>query len=195
MSEFGEADKAAKDPVSAVTLMKRYCPTVISNAQKKETLSNEATYDYLIAELAENSLSADVLGRPGSNLNLVILEIEEILDKEESIRRLKKAEVHFLESLESVRKLQSLKSREDLQNTSDIIRSIKIGISRFNILFVILLIVGLTWSALNLPKDALALVSAAIGGAITHLLSERNAVLSMRKEGQNGGCPRAGSEN
>ncbi|MCX7132124.1 hypothetical protein [Aeromonas sp.] len=175
-----------KEPISAISLMKKYCPTAINNVLLKNSL-NEATYEYLIAELAENALSSDVLGKPGSNLNLVVLEIEESLELETAMSRLKKAEVHFLESLESVRKLQSLRKREELENTNDIIRSIKIGISRFNILFVILLIAGLTWAALNLPKDALALVSAAIGGVSTHLLSERNAVLSMNKTSYNEG--------
>lgn len=153
---------------------------------KKDTL-NTSSFDYLIAELAENALSADITGKPGLNLNLVSIEIDEILSQEEAVERLKKAEMHFLESLESVKKLEGLRRKEELEKTSDIIRSIKLGISRFNILFVLVLIVGLAWSALNLPSDALALVSASIGGAITHLLSERNAVLSMKK-GNGGNC-------
>ncbi|ELE9248128.1 hypothetical protein RM352_004599 [Enterobacter kobei] len=167
-------------------LMKKYCPTAIQHAERKGTL-DESTFDYLIAELAENALSADVTGKPGLNLNLICIEIDETLTPQESILRLKKAEMHFLESLEAVKKLRGLRHREELEQTSDIIRSIKLGISRFNILFVILLICGLTWAALNLPKDALALVSAAIGGAVTHLLSERNAVLAMRKS-NDGSC-------
>lgn len=167
-------------------LMKKYCPTAIQNAERKGTV-DESSFDFLIAELAENALSADVTGKPGLNLNLIYIEIDEILTQEESVLRLKKAEMHFLESLEAVKKLRGLRHKEELEQTSEIIRSIKLGISRFNILFVIFLIGGLTWAALNLPKDALALVSAAIGGAITHLLSERNAVLSMRKNSE-GGC-------
>ena len=111
------------------------------------------------------------------------------------IKRLKKAETHYLETLESVRKFEDLKRFEKMQDTSDIVRSIKMGVSRFNILFVILLICGLTWSAINLPKEALALVSAAIGGAITHLLSERQAVLALKKEGEGNSCPRNNSQD
>lgn len=181
-------DKEKKVP--SADLMKKYCPTAISNAQKKDNF-DEASFDFLISELAENALSADVTGKPGSNLNLINLEIDEVLTQTEAIHRLKRAEMHFLESLESVKKLEGLRHREELEKTSDIIRSIKLGISRYNILFVILLIVGLTWSALNLPKDALALVSAAIGGAITHLLAERNSVLSTKKESDGKCCCRS----
>lgn len=187
-TEKTDKKEPADKKVPATALMKKYCPTAITHAEKKDQFE-ESTFNFLIAELAENALSADVTGKPGMNLNLICLEIDEILTQEDAVLRLKRAEMHFLESLESVKKLQGLRHREELEQTSDIIRSIKIGISRFNILFVILLIVGLTWSALNLPKDALALVSAAIGGAITHLLSERNAVLAMKKEGSgSGGC-------
>ncbi|HHA2288161.1 TPA: hypothetical protein ACOEAZ_004327 [Enterobacter asburiae] len=171
---------------SSGELMKKYCPMTIHHAARKGEL-DESSFDFLIAELAENALSADVTGKPGLNLNLICIEIDENLSLQESISRLKKSEMHFLESLEAVKKLRALRHKEELEQTSEIIRSIKLGISRFNILFVILLIVGLTWSAMNLPKDALALVSAAIGGAITHLLAERNAVLAMRK-GNDGGC-------
>ncbi|MBV2081628.1 MULTISPECIES: hypothetical protein [Pseudomonas] len=110
------------------------------------------------------------------------------------IKKLKRAETHYLETLESVRKFEDLKRFEKMQDTSDIVRSIKLGVSRFNILFVILLIGGLTWAAINLPKEALALISAAIGGAITHLLSERQAVLALKKEGDNT-CPRANNNS
>lgn len=41
---------------------------------------------------------------------------------------------------------------------------------------LILLVAGLGWSAMHLPQQALALVSASIGAAISHLLAERNAV-------------------
>jgi hypothetical protein len=175
-----------KKKFTSSELMRKYCPTAIQHAERKGTV-DESSFDFLIAELAENALSADVTGKPGLNLNLICIEIDEILTQEEAVIRLKKAEMHFLESLEAVKKLRGLRHKEELEQTSEIIRSIKLGISRFNILFVIFLIGGLTWAALNLPKDALALVSAAIGGAITHLLSERNAVLSMRKNSE-GGC-------
>ncbi|CND04652.1 Uncharacterised protein [Yersinia intermedia] len=181
------AEKEELPKKDAMELMKKYSTKTIYYASRKENF-DEISYDFLIGELAENALSADVLGRPGSGLNLVMLEINEELDEREAIQKLKKAEIHFLESLESVKKLESLRKREELENTNDIVRSIKIGISRFNILFVILLIIGLTWSALNLPKESLALVSAAIGGAITHLLSERNAVLAMRKSSDSRAC-------
>ncbi|WP_421252670.1 hypothetical protein [Aeromonas sp. 600724] len=188
MDNTDETDKKElEQKTPAMELMKKYCPTAIMHAEQKDQLQ-ESTFNFLIAELAENALSADVTGKPGLNLNLIRLEIEEILTQEDAVLRLKRAEMHFLESLESVKKLQGLRHREELEQTSDIIRSIKLGISRFNILFVILLIIGLTWAALNLPKDALALVAASIGGAITHLLSERNAVLAMKKENDKGGC-------
>lgn len=176
----------------ATELMKKYCPVAIMHADKKDEIQ-ESTFNFLIAELAENALSADVTGKPGLNLNLIRLEIDEILTQEDAVIRLKRAEMHFLESLESVKKLQGLRRREELEQTSDIIRSIKLGISRFNIMFVILLIIGLTWAALNLPKDALALVAASIGGAITHLLSERNAVLALKKDNDQG-CNRCSDD-
>ncbi|WLH21537.1 hypothetical protein PSH76_15785 [Pseudomonas sp. FP215] len=155
---------------------------------------SETSYTYLLAELAEGSLSSEILGRPGANISLVRIEIEEIMLEADVIKKLKRAETHYLETLESVRKFEDLKRFEKMQDTSDIVRSIKLGVSRFNILFVILLIGGLTWAAINLPKEALALISAAIGGAITHLLSERQAVLALKKEGDNT-CPRANNNN
>lgn len=158
--------------------------------------TSETSYNYLLAELAESALSSEILGRPGSNINLITIEVEEVMDEVDVIKKLKRAETHYLETLESVRKFEDLKRFEKMQDTSDIVRSIKMGVSRFNILFVILLICGLTWSAINLPKEALALVSAAIGGAITHLLSERQAVLALKKEGEgNNVCPRANSQD
>jgi len=182
------------EKINASDLLNKYAAKTYKSALMKYNNSlSEASYDLLLSELAESALSSSITGKNGANLNFIIIEIEESLTKEDSIKRLKDAELHYLESLESVRKFQEINAIEKLQDTSDIVRSIKLGISRFNIIFVIILICGLTWAAINLPKEALALVAAAIGGAITHLLSERQAVLSLQKE-SNGGCPRDKNE-
>lgn len=175
-----------KSKIPAEELYARYCPTIYEAITQNKS-ENVGTYSHLFSELAENALSAEVLGKPGAEIKYITTEINEVLPTHDAIKKLKKAELHYLETRETIKKFQNIKSVEDLTTDSEIIKSIKMGISRYNILFVIFLIGGLTWGALNLPKDALALVSAAIGGAITHLLSERQAVLSLRN-GKKEGC-------
>ncbi|MDE1531354.1 hypothetical protein PVE90_16715 [Pseudomonas carnis] len=190
-----KAEDLIKKTNDAERLFTRYATKCHTSAlQKYAKEISETSYTYLLAELAESSLSSEILGRPGANISLVRIEIEEVMLEADVIKKLKRAETHYLETLESVRKFEDLKRFEKMQDTSDIVRSIKLGVSRFNILFVILLIGGLTWAAINLPKEALALISAAIGGAITHLLSERQAVLALKKEGDNT-CPRANNNS
>lgn len=190
-----EVEELIKKTNDAERLFTRYATKCYTSALQKYAKDiSETSYTYLLAELAEGSLSSEILGRPGANISLVRIEIEEIMLEADVIKKLKRAETHYLETLESVRKFEDLKRFEKMQDTSDIVRSIKLGVSRFNILFVILLIGGLTWAAINLPKEALALISAAIGGAITHLLSERQAVLALKKEGDNT-CPMANNNN
>ncbi|WEJ07691.1 hypothetical protein N2A98_10500 [Pseudomonas sp. FJ2-5-13] len=190
-----EVEELIKKTNDAERLFTRYSTKCYTSALQKYAKDiSETSYTYLLAELAESSLSSEILGRPGANISLVRIEIEEVMLEADVIKKLKRAETHYLETLESVRKFEDLKRFEKMQDTSDIVRSIKLGVSRFNILFVILLIGGLTWAAINLPKEALALISAAIGGAITHLLSERQAVLALKKEGDNS-CPRANNNN
>ncbi|MHA1057168.1 hypothetical protein [Enterobacter mori] len=184
LKETIQPEETSKIP--AETLYARYCPTIHEAITQNKT-ENVGTYSHLLSELAENALSAEVLGKPGAEIKYITTEINEVLATADSIKRLKRAELHYLETRETIKKFQNIKSVEDMTNDSEIIKSIKMGISRYNILFVIFLIGGLTWGALNLPKDALALVSAAIGGAITHLLSERQAVLSLRN-GKKEGC-------
>jgi len=190
------AGEIIKKTNNAEMLFKKYAAKCYSSAQKKYSDEvKETSYNHLLAELAENALSTELLGKPGSNITLIGIEIEEVMVEEDVIKKLKDAELHYLETVQAVRKFEDLKRFEKMQDTSDIVRSIKMGISRYNILFVILLICGLTWSAINLPKEALALVSAAIGGAITHLLSERQSVLALKKEGDGSeGCPRSGQD-
>ncbi|WP_339531270.1 hypothetical protein [Pseudomonas mucidolens] len=192
-----ENDEVIKKTNDAEKLFTRYASKCYTSALRKYAEeTSETSYNYLLAELAESALSSEILGRPGSNISLIKIEIEEVMVEADVIKRLKKAETHYLETLESVRKFEDLKRFEKMQDTSDIVRSIKMGVSRFNIVYVILLICGLTWCAIYLPKEALALVSAAIGGAITHLLSERQAVLALKKEGDgNSSCPRNNNQD
>lgn len=192
--ESGEVIKKTND---AEQLFKRYTSKCYASALRKYVEeTSETSYNYLLAELAESALSSEILGRPGSNISLIRIEIEEVMVEADVIKRLKKAETHYLETLESVRKFEDLKRFEKMQDTSDIVRSIKMGVSRFNIVYVIVLICGLTWCAIYLPKEALALVSAAIGGAITHLLSERQAVLALKKDSDsNNSCPRNNNQD
>ncbi|TXE27169.1 hypothetical protein FOT62_22915 [Serratia marcescens] len=191
MSENPSIDNNAKKENetknSAEEMYKKYCPTLF-NAIKENKSDNIGSYSHLFSELAENALSAEVLGKPGAEINYITTEINETLTTADSIKSLKRAELHYLETRETIKKFQSIKSVEELTDNSEIIKSIKLGISRYNILFVLLLIGGLTWGAINLPKDALALVSAAIGGAITHLLSERQSVLSIKSEKNGNNC-------
>lgn len=134
-------------------------------------------------EAAETALSMALIGKRGADYPFIKKYIaDHIVGSEEHIvTALREAELNFIDTRGLISSIIEDFKNEDEKNVSEVVKSIQLGISRFNILFVLLLIVGLGWSAMNLRQEALALVSASIGAAIAHLLAERNSVLAQKQ--------------
>lgn len=170
----GDADVHAL----AETALNTYCPNIVAAIKNDQE-------DRLIKKAAETALSKGLIYKKGADYNFCKLYLSQKLDDENIVNQLQNAELEFID----VRGLLStaindFTTKDSLGNAS-VIRRIQNGISQLNIFFVLLLIAGLAWSAVHLPQQALALVSASIGSAITHLLSERNAVLSQANKNKN----------
>ncbi|MGV3345260.1 hypothetical protein ACGVWS_05750 [Enterobacteriaceae bacterium LUAb1] len=150
------------------------------------TAMNKDDEDHRIKKAAEQALSAFILGKKGADYAFIKKYVADNIQKKEDaiIDNIKQAELNFIDTRTLISSIISDFKNEEKNGVSSIIKSIQFGISRYNILFVLLLIVGLGWSAINLPQQALALVSASIGAAISHLLAERNAVLGQKQSRQ-----------
>lgn len=108
---------------------------------------------------------------------------DNIEDREDDIKdKIKLAELDFIETRSLIKSLISEFKENQEKGLSAVIQSIQLGIAKYNILFVLLLVVALAFSAQYLSQQALPLVAAAIGAASAHLLAERNTVLSGQKK-------------
>ena len=158
-------------------LLETYASNIMSS------LRNELEHKK-IKKAAEQALSKEVFGHKTADLNFTIKHIQDNLEKhEDDIREnIKKAELNFIETRSMINSLLSeFKEKED-RGLSAVIQSIQLGIAKYNILFVLLLVVALAFSAQYLSQQALPLVAAAIGAASAHLLAERNTVLSGQQK-------------
>lgn len=137
-----------------------------------------------VKKAAEQALSEALLGRSGADYHFVRKYISDNIQTAEDkmVTAIKQAELKFIDTSSLIKSITDEFKNEKEKSSAAVIQSIQFGISRYNILFVLILIVGLGWSAMNLPQSALALVSASIGAAIAHLLAERNAVLGQKQK-------------
>ncbi|PMV17976.1 MULTISPECIES: hypothetical protein [unclassified Pseudomonas] len=152
------------------------------------TAINKVDEEKRIKRSAEQSLSVALLGKKGADFSFLKKFITDKVQNEEDwvVERLREAELYFIDQSSLIRSVMSDYETAQQNGTSSIVKSIQIGVSRYNIIFVLLLIVGLAWSATNLPQQALALISASIGAAISHLLAERNMVLGQKRQKESG---------
>ena len=143
-----------------------------------------------IKKAAENCLSKSLLSKKGADYNFCKLYIANNLETNlrELENKLQSAELDFIDVRGFINSVLGESAAKEANGVSKIIQSIQIGISRYNIFFVLILITGLGWSAINLPQQALALVAASIGAAISHLLAERNTVLGAGDKDKGGEC-------
>ncbi|KVE31728.1 hypothetical protein WS68_16720 [Burkholderia sp. TSV86] len=160
-------------------LLARYC----KNVYDQLIMPNG---DPMLKDIAETSLSLNLLGHPGGDFYFCKIYIEE--HGIETIGNLRNAEIQFTSLRENIAKHAIKRDLDDKVKSSEASLSLKRGVSKFNILFVIVLISGLAAAAIYLSKDALALISASIGAAISHLLAERNAVIGSDSADDKGGA-------
>jgi hypothetical protein len=161
------------------SLLETYASNIISS------LNNE-TEHRKIKQSAEQSLSKHLFGHKTADIAFVKKYIQDnIEDKEDDIKdKVRSAELDFIEIRALIKSLILGFKESEEKGLSAVIQSIQLGIARYNILFVLLLVVALAFSAQYLSQQALPLVAAAIGAASAHLLAERNSVLSGQKKGE-----------
>lgn len=185
IKEFIQRARGAQDVAKkAEAAMWKYCKSLMGKI-------SDANAEPLLREIAESSLSLSLFGKPGADFHYSKTFVEEHLD--EVTPRLRSAELHYLEMQETINKFERKKEVDDRVSSADVINSLKRGISRFNIFFVLILIGGLAAAAIYLTKDALALIAASIGAAISHLLAERNALIGSNN--QEGAAPQNGKKS
>lgn len=158
-------------------MLEKYAPNIISS------LNNELEHGK-VKKAAEQALSKNIFGHKTADLKFIKKHIQDNIEKdEENIKeKVKVAELDFIETRSLIKSLISEFKENEEKGLSSVIQSIQLGIAKYNILFVLLLVVALAFSAQYLSQQALPLVAAAIGAASAHLLAERNTVLSGQKK-------------
>jgi len=174
IKEFIQRARGTEDAAKkAEAAMWKYCKSLMGKL-------SDANAEPLLRDIADSSLSLSLFGKPGADFHYSKIFVEENLD--DVTPRLRAAELHYLEMQGTIKKFEIKKEVDDRVSSADVTNSLKRGISRFNIVFVMVLIGGLAAAAIYLTKDALALIAASIGAAISHLLAERNALIGPNNQ-------------
>ncbi|MFO6501843.1 hypothetical protein ACLD9R_15190 [Serratia marcescens] len=162
-------------------ITKHILDTYASNIMS--SLNNENEHPK-IKRAAEQSLSKSIFGHKTADLNFTKKYIQDnIEDKGGDIKeKVKAAELNFIETKALIRSLISEFKENEEKGLSSVVQSIQLGIAKYNILFVLLLVLALAFAAQYLSQQALPLVAASIGAASAHLLAERNTVLGGQKK-------------
>jgi len=156
--------------------------------------TNNDNEDIKIKKAAVESLSKSLFGHKTADLSFIKKHImDNVEDERDGLKlKIKNAELNFIEVRELIVSLiTEFKENED-NGFNEVIKSIQFGIAKYNILFVLLLVVALAFAAQYLSQQALPLVAAAIGAASAHLLAERNTVLSGQSSSDKSDCSNCG---
>ena len=137
-----------------------------------------------IKRAAEQALSNFLLGHKTADFKFIKKYIQDRIEKsaDDIKEAIMNAELSFIETRTLIKSLLSEFKENEEKGLSSVIQSIQLGIAKYNIFFVLLLILALALSAEYLTQQALPLVAASIGAASAHLLAERNTVLGGNKK-------------
>lgn len=155
---------------TAKDALRIYAPTIYSASFTKSLLD----HDILKKQVASSLISTYILGYSTQDIGSVLRALVE--DPSLVYTKLPLAESVYIDVTQEIEKSSTFDNKRQLKIQIETRKKLHTNIIRYNILFTMMLIGALAAASLYLTKESLALVSAAIGGAITHLLGERTAI-------------------
>jgi hypothetical protein len=175
--ELENGNKAEKhvvtDWVAVKDAVRIYAPN-ISSAIFTESMKDK---DILRKQIALSLVSTYVVGTSTQDIGVVLRKLIEAPELIQS--KLPLSESVFIDVSLEIDQSNTFDSKHQFKIQTETRRKLHTNIIRYNIIFTIGLIGALAAASLYLSQESLALVSAAIGGAMTHLLGERTAVRSI----------------
>lgn len=116
------------------SMLERQCPNIFSSL-------SDANTNRAIKKAAETALSKALINKPGADFNFSKEYIAENINDVSS--QLRDAELMFIEQRGVISGLLNQFQLEQNLDVKGVIKSIQLGISRYNILFVLILVIGL----------------------------------------------------
>ncbi|AUI86518.1 hypothetical protein BS333_09050 [Vibrio azureus] len=155
---------------TAKDALRIYAPTIYASVFSTSPFDS----DILRKQVASSLISTYVVGHSTQDIGCVLRALAENPDL--VYARLPPAESVYIDISQEIDKSSTFDNKRQLKIQTETRRKLHTNIIRYNIVFTIMLIGALAAASLYLSQESLALVSAAIGGAITHLLGERTAI-------------------
>jgi len=155
---------------TAKDALRIYAPTIYNAAFSTSLIDS----DILRKQVASSLISTYVLGHSTQDIGSVLRALVE--DPSLVYTKLPPAESVYIDVTQEIDKSSTFDNKRQIKIQTETRRKLHTNIIRYNIVFTIMLIGALAAASLYLSQESLALVSAAIGGAITHLLGERTAI-------------------